>query len=334
MLSLPKITRRRWFFISLVLITLVAGLPVALVLWAGDQLASPSRRALMDYHHEYLSDPGAHGIRIDSFTASDGTPCLVCTPSGIPGNRGTLIRQQLAGRGLVLPSFGTVTGNLVLLHGRKGRKEDYLPIAERLCAAGFRCILPDLPAHGDHPAKNITYGVHEATLPHLVLKEASRHFAFEKQPCGLLGMSMGGSVAVHAAALPDAPWRSLAVIASFDSLLPAIEGQASLRVGTTLAPLWVGAAGRVYEHETGLPLNAVQPRLHASHIHIPTLVAHGTKDTVTLISSGKKLYDSFPVSIEKQWLEIPDAGHDNVLITDFPVYATIAEWLIRHVTPP
>lgn len=329
-----KIIRRRWFLIPVSLILLGTAAAIGLVRWAGDQLASPPRRALMDYHHEHLSDPGAHGLRIDPFTAIDGTPCLVCTPSGTPAARGLLIRRQLAERGFALEKFGTITGNLVLLHGRKGRKEDYLPIAERLCAAGFRCILPDLPAHGDHPAKTITYGVREAGLPARVLEDAALRFGFDKQPCGLLGMSMGGSVAVHAAAQADAPWRSLVVIASFDSLLPAIEGQAALRVGSTLAPLWVEAAGKEYERRSGLPLTAIQPCKHAPYVSVPALIAHGTDDTVTLISSGKKLYDSLPPSIEKQWIEIPGAGHDNVLITDFPIYATIAEWMIGHLQQP
>ena len=329
-----KIIRRRWFFIPVSLIVVATAAVIGLIEWAGDQLASPPRRALMDYHHEYLSDPGAHGLRIDPFTASDGTPCLVCTPAGRAGARGLLIRKQLAERGFVLAPFGTITGNLVLLHGRKGRKDDYLPIAERLCAAGFRCILPDLPAHGDHPVKTITYGVREAGLPARVLEDAAGRFGFDKQPCGLLGMSMGGSVAVHAAAQAEAPWKSLVVIASFDSLLPAIEGQAALRVGGTIAPLWVEAAGKVYERKTGLALAAVQPRQFAPNVLIPTLMAHGTKDNITLISSGRKLYDSLPLSIEKQWIEIPGAGHDNVLITDFPIYATIAEWMIRHLQQP
>lgn len=329
-----KIIRRRWLFIPFSFIVLGTAAAIGLVEWAGDQLASPTRRALMDYHHGYLSDSEAHGIRIDSFTASDGTPCVVCTPSGTPAAKGSMIRQQLAERGLTLTPFSTINGNLVLLHGRKGRKEDYLSIAERLCAAGFRCILPDLPAHGDHPVKTITYGVREAGLPAQVLNDAAKQFGFSKHPCGLFGMSMGGSVAVHAAARADAPWKSLVVIASFDSLLPAIEGQAALRVGHALAPPWVEAAGKVYERKTGLPLAAIQPCQRAPYVPVPTLVAHGTKDTVTPISSGRKLYDSLSPSIEKRWIEIPGAEHDNVLITDFPIYATIAEWMIRHVTEP
>ena len=304
---------------------------MGLMLWAGDQLASPPRRSLMDYHREILADPAAHGMGIGRFTASDGTPCLVCIPKGVPGMRGALIRDQLLARNLTVPSFGAITGNLMLLHGRKGRKEDFLPIAERLCAAGFRCIIPDLPAHGEHPGKVITYGVREAALPARVLREASLHFGFQGQPCGLIGMSMGGSVAVHAAALPDAPWRALVVVASFDSLEPAVRGQAAARVGDTLARPWMRGAAAIYESRTGLSLASIQPGLHAARISIPTLMAHGDRDTVTLLSSGKKLYGSLPASTEKHWIEVPGAGHDNVLITDYPIYAAIAGWMLRHL---
>ncbi len=289
----------------------------------------------MDYHHEFLSNPAAHGLRIDRFTASDGTPCLVCSPepAGNLGDRGKLIRQQLAARGLALPPAGKITGTLVLCHGRKGRKEDYLPIAGRLCAVGFRCVIPDLPAHGDHPADIATYGVREAALPARVLDEAARKYAFDKQPAGLLGMSMGGSVAVHAADQPNAPWRALVVISSFDSFPAAIEGQASRHIGTTLGPLWASAANSVYRWKSGIDLSEIQPRRHAASIRIPTFVAHGTADRVVPMAAGRRLFDSLTATTPGKWQEIPGADHDNVLITSFPIYADIAEWMIRNVTP-
>lgn len=302
-----------------------------LVLWAGFEIASPTRRPVMDYHLEFLTKPAAHGLLIDRFTASDGTPVLVCSPTATLGNRGEIIRHQLTSRGLTLPPAGTVSGTLVLCHGRKGRKEDYLPIAERLCAVGFRCVIPDLPAHGDHPGKIATYGVREAEIPARILDEASRKFAFEKHPAGLLGMSMGGSVAVHAANLPNAPWKSLVVISSFDSFPAAIEGQASRYIGTTLGPLWASATAFVYQWRSGISLSDIQPHHHAASIRIPTLIAHGTGDSVIPMSSGRRLFGSFPNTTSGKWQEIPAADHDNVLITSYPIYADIAEWLIRHV---
>lgn len=311
----------------------VAVVVIALILWGGIQIASPTRRQLMDYHREFLTEATAHGMKIDRFTASDGTPCLVCIPEpfGRLGERGIKIRKQLAERGLLLQPAGRITGNLVLLHGRTGRKEDYLPIAERLCAAGFRCMIPDLPAHGEHPASTITYGVREATLPANVFEEASQRYAFEKQPVGLLGMSMGGSVAMHSAALPDSPWKALVVISSFDFFPAAVEGQASRYIGNLLAPAWADAADLVYQQRTGISINAIQPHLKAESIRIPTFIVHGTSDRVVPMPVGKRLYEALPKGLEKRWQEIPGADHYDVLITSYPIYADIAEWMIRHV---
>lgn len=325
--------RRHWrrvFLFSLLFFLLAI---CGLVFWVGSQIASPSRRSLMDYHREFLSNPTTHGIRIAPFTASDGTPCLFVTPDplGSLGERGVKLRKQLTERGLTVPPAGHINGTLVLTHGRKGRKEDYLPIAERLCAAGFRCVIPDLPAHGDHPVNITTYGVREATLPALVLNEAAQEFAFDPHPAGLIGMSMGGSVAVHAADLPDAPWMALVVISSFDSFPAVIRGQATVHAGVTLGPLWAQATDAIYQWKTGIPLETIQPRRHAAAIRIPTLIAHGTADPVVSMAAGRRLYDSLPETTVKKWLEVPDAGHDNVLITDFPIYAAIAEWMLRNV---
>ena len=328
-----KFLRKRWhrFLITSVILILITA--TGLAFWAGLEIASPARRDLMDYHREYLTELVAHGLFVESFTASDGTPCLVCTPdsSGNLGDRGKKIRQQLTERGIKLGPSGTVLGTLVLVHGRKGRKEDYLPIAERLCAAGFRCVIPDLPAHGDHPATLTTYGVREAGLPARVLHETAEHFAFDSQPAGLLGMSMGGSVSVHAASLPDAPWKALVVISSFDSFPKVIEGQASQYIGSTLGPLWVSGTDLVYHWKSGIHLAEIQPHRHAATITIPTLIAHGTEDQVSSIRFGRSLLDSLPAGTPKKWIKVPGAGHDNVLITAYPIYADIAEWMLRNM---
>jgi pimeloyl-ACP methyl ester carboxylesterase len=328
--SMKTIFNRWWrpLFFTLPIVLVPA---LWLAWWSGSEIASPPRRGLMDHHREFLTNQDAHGIRIDAFTASCGTPCLAVTPAGHPGERGRIIRRQLAERGLTVPPFGQITGTLVLTHGRKGRKEDYLPIAERLCAAGFRCVIPDLPGHGDHPQAIATYGLREATLPARVLEEAARKFRFEKQPAGLMGMSMGGSVAVHAASRESAPWKALVVIASFDSFPAVIHGQAARYSGITLGSLWADASETVYRLKTGVSLRDIQPAKHAASLRIPTLIAHGTADRVIPLESGRRLFDAIPASAPKKWEEIPDAGHDNVLVTSHPVYADIAEWMIRNV---
>ncbi len=326
-----KSLRRYWRSIALTTLLIIVVSVAGVIFWSGSEIASPSRRALTDYHHEYLDHPAAHSLTTNSYTASDGTPCLVCSPTENLATRGTLIRQQLTARGLSLEEPGRIIGTLVLVHGRKGRKEDYLAIAERLCAVGFRCVIPDMPAHGDNPSPIATYGVREAVIPARILTEASERFSFEPQPVGLLGMSMGGSVAIHAADLPDAPWKALAIISSFDSFPSVIEGQASRYLGSSLGPCWAIATGTVYQWKSGIRLDAIQPLRHAAHLTLPTLIAHGTADRVISLSTGRGLFDSLPATTEKRWIPIPGADHDNVLITDYPIYADLAEWMLRHV---
>lgn len=325
-----KTRRRFWTGVFLALLPIVI-VPTGMAFWTGSQIASPPRRGLMDYHREFLTNESAHGIRIDRFTASDGTPCLIVTPGDTPGERGLILRRQLAKRGFTLAPFGKIHGTLVLTHGRKGRKEDYLPIAERMCAAGFRCVIPDLPAHGDHPADVATFGLKEAALPGRMLDEASRKYGFQKHPAGLMGMSMGGSVAVHAAALEDAPWKALVVVASFDSLADTVHDQACDHAGQTLGTLWADATDTMFQWKSGFSLHDVHPCRHAAHVHIPTLIAHGTADEVVPIRRGRSLFASLPESTVRKWVEIPGARHDNVLVTDYPIYAQIAEWMLRHV---
>lgn len=321
----------RWASVLIVLVLLTKWF---VSWWAGKEIASPSRRALQDYHREFLGNPAAHGVQMEAFVLADGTPCLIVVPdsSGKLGPRGVKLRQDMASRTVKLPAVGEIVGTLVLIHGRKGRKEDYLPVAERFCAAGFRCLVADLPGHGDHPGAVTRYGVAEAELPGQMVDYAAERYHFDKHLVGLMGVSMGGSVAVQAAAKDTTRWKALVVISSFDSLQPVILNQATGYLGSWLGGMWAADSANRFEERTGVPLLQVHPATQAALLTMPTLIAHGTADRIVPIDCGRRLFAALPAALEKKWVEIPGADHDNVLITDFPVYATVAEWMLKHVS--
>lgn len=318
---------------GLIIAAVVVLVPAVATWWAATQLAHPSRRPLQNFHREFIRYPTAHGVELRSFVCADGTPCLVCEPesSGALGKRGVLIRTQLQAKGLVLPPPGAIAGNLVLVHGRRGRKEDYLLIAERLCAAGFRCILPDLPAHGAHPGETAFYGVKEWPLPAMVLGEAAARFDFEEQPAGIMGISMGGAVGIRSAARSDAPWRAAVFLSTFDTLGEVVQHQAASLIGERAGSLWRKSTEWLYEQEAGMPVSAADSLALVPSLKCPTLIAHGTSDRVIPLRCGERLFAALPAGLEKRWIEIPGADHDNVLITDFPIYAEMAKWMLRHV---
>ena len=240
--------------------------------------------------------------------------------------------MQLAADGVALPPSGAVRANLVLLHGRRGRKEDWLPAAERFCAVGFRCLIPDLPGHGDHPAAVAGYGVPEARLPAKVLRECAARGEFPEVPAALIGISMGGAVAMQTAAAEPDTWRCLAVVSTFDALENAVAGQAEAMAGRAAGGLWLAGTRVAWRLMAGRALSEVESVRAASGLRLPVLVAHGTADRVIPEACGRRLFEAIPAA-DKQWVEVPGADHHNVLVTDFPLYATLARWSLERTSP-
>ncbi len=307
--------------------------------YASSRLITPARRPLQDYHVAFLAHPQDHGVRVEPFQvrSSSGfeTPCLLCEPLPLPGPaavKGSKVRSELQARGMTLKPWGTIKATLVLLHGHKGRKEDYLPVAERFCAVGFRCILVDLPGHGDHPAPFATFGHGEAALPSEILREAARHFGFGPAPAGLFGISQGGAISIQAAARPQDGWFAVAELSGFATLQEVIHDQSAQFFG----PLRRPAEALVYalvKHRAGFDPAAIRPVDAAARLStMPVLIGHGDADAFIRPHHAKALLNAVP-SPRKQFLNVPGAGHNNILITPAQVYATLGRFFLESAPP-
>lgn len=307
----------------------------AVVVWnASTELISPARRALQEYHRDWLERPAEHGMSIQRFAAMNGqVPCLVVMPDAAAGlsKRGETVRRQLEEKGVVLRPFGEAFANLVLLHGRNGRKEDLLPVAERFCAVGFRCVIPDLPAHGESPLKEVRFGNSdfEASIPAAVLDEARERFHFPVEPAGLWGMSMGGAFLARAASLPGAPWKALVVVCSFDSL-DAVVGQKAASYTGIMAPLWSSLIARACVARGGADPASVRPSKWAGTVQTPVFVAHGDADSLITLEQGRRLFEAY-ASKDKAWTVVKGGDHNRILVTEHPLYAEMAAWYLKYL---
>lgn len=327
--------KRRLLRLGIGMSTVVAILWLALVWWCAAEIAAPTRRAVESPHLPYLDGTARAGFTVEKFVSSDGMPCLVCTPEHVNqfSKRAGMIRAQLAEQGISLKPAGEIVGTVLILHGRSGIKENYLAVAERFCAVGLRCIIPDLPGHGSNPEPFTTYGVLEAPMILKCYGEVAGKYGFTGQPCGILGQSMGGAEAIHTAALDGSPFSAMVVVSSFDKLETVIRGQANSLLGSAIGAAVSGSAGQVYGWRTGVSVSGIDSSEKARSIRVPTLVVHGDADRMVPTASGKALFDSFPGNTKKRWLEVPGAEHNNVLVTDFPLYATMAEWFLEYLNP-
>jgi fermentation-respiration switch protein FrsA (DUF1100 family) len=83
------------------------------------------------------------------------------------------------------------------------------------------------------------------------------------------------------------------------------------------------------EHRGGACLAQVRPDNWAKQVPLPVFVAHGDRDQLIPLHRGRRLFDAFS-SGEKVWTVVPGADHDNILVTEMPLYARMSTWLIAH----
>ncbi|MEP4076945.1 alpha/beta hydrolase [Haloferula sp.] len=315
MARLRKFTLR--LLITTAILTLAALIGVG---WFGsERLISPPRRSLQDYHREILSEPAQFGLAVTTFTGASGTPCLMVFPAESPGEarKSRQLRAGLRSRGIQPPAWGDIRGTVILLHGHSSRKEDHLPICERFCAAGFRCLLPDLPGHGENPSSLATFGKNESPLIERLLEDAEITFGFADQPAFLFGISQGGAIALQAAAKDSERWTAVASAAAFASLdRPILHSAKSFHHQLRhLAPINTFAVACGSWCRSGMWPASVSPRNAARQLIQPVMIIHGENDTFIQIDQGREIFDALP-SPSKIFRPVANAGHGRVLAED------------------
>jgi len=318
-------------------LALVAVAFIGTAIWGSGRLVHPDRRTIKDYHREVLAAPDQFGLTIGAYTGPSSTPCLLLTPSATPGEakKGRVVRDLLTKRGVQLAPWGDVRGTLVLLHGYRGRKEDYFPIAERFCAAGFRCVVIDLPGHGDNPAPTATFGKNEVQLLEAVLDDAAARSHFSPTQCGLFGISQGGAIALQTAARPGTRWSAIASVSSFASLDQPVRYTANSisPILAKITPFTSTACACGVRCRVGFFPSEIQPVTAAKAIRIPAFIAHGDQDDFIPISSGEAIFKAIPCT-DKTFRSVHGASHHNVLSTgSHELYADICAFFLEHCRP-
>lgn len=314
------------------LLTATLLLCIAIGYLGSKQTLSPKRRQLADYHLSTLQHPEQFGLRITPFSPSDGTPCLVCEPqSGSPASKSQVLRQELVNRGVALRPWGEIRGTIIMLHGHRGRKEDHLPICERFCAAGFRCICLDLPGHGDHPKPYATFGKNEVPLVETLWQEYLAQHPSHRGPVFLFGYSQGGAIALQSASSTILSAQAVASVSAFSSLDKPIAASAKHLpiIVRDLTPLTTRACAMGIYCRTGFFPSEISPVAAAAKIHIPTFICHGLEDSFVPYDQAQQIYAAIPDD-RKTLSLIPLAKHHNTLSTgSTALYADICQHFLH-----
>lgn len=297
--------RRRLISVGLVLgcVCLVAGCQA--LPWIGARaIVYPFRRA-------NPVDPSSRGLAFETVT--------------VPGADGL----RLAG--WWIPAEGASRGTVIYLHGHNDRRFRGLFYARELHDAGFAMLFVDLRAHGESEGSQLTYGWYER---HDVVKMVDWALARAPDlPVGIIGESLGGAVAIQAAAL-DHRLAALVTVSTFADLPTTVAHYARRITGSLASAERVAEALRQAGELANFPPYQVRPMDAITSLQAATLIIHGDSDTWIPLENARQLLAASGAPV-KELRTIPGANHHNVHSTSQDYLpGWVRGWFVEHLVRP
>jgi uncharacterized protein len=217
--------------------------------------------------------------------------------------------------------------NVVIFHGMRNNRSYVLDRIEFLTAAGYRCIAFDHRAHGESGGRLISFGYHER---HDVAAVAALiRVRWPNEPCGALGISMGGAAICFAG---EASRAFDAII--LESVYHDLDGAFSHRIGSAY-PAWFRhfRPGVVWltERRLGTRIQQVAPIAHVARLAPrPVLLLTGSKDMLAPPDEVQAFVAQIPET--GQFHLIPNADHGEIYEVAGPAYRDLLlAFLERHL---
>ncbi|MFQ5630232.1 MAG: alpha/beta hydrolase, partial [bacterium] len=200
---------------------------------------------------------------------------------------------------------------LLLMHGNAGNLSHRVDLVERLLGAlPVEIFIFDYRGYGKSAGAPTEEGVYrdaDAAYKYLTQK-------LNRPPEKIIlhGRSLGGAVAVDLATKVSA--AGLLLESTFSS------GNDMAKEMFKVLPLWWFTTIKM-DSESKI-----------RNVNMPILMLHGKNDSIVPFHLGKKLFEVAPQP--KSFVEIPDAGHNDVYVVGGPkFYAVIKDFIAKAVLP-
>jgi dipeptidyl aminopeptidase/acylaminoacyl peptidase len=206
-------------------------------------------------------------------------------------------------KGWYVPYPGARAG-IVVCHGYRANRQDMISLLPFLHRAGFAVLTFDFRAMGESEGRTCSFGRSEKGDVRAAVRFL-RHRGIGPGQVGVLGLSMGGSTAILAAA--EDPDIGAVVADSSFARLDLMVRQRFLQLGRAAMP-FAGCTQWWAERMVGFPASSVSPvgvvRRLAPR---PLLLIHGEADTYTPAAHSRALYAA--AGEPKQLWVVPNAAH-------------------------
>lgn len=201
-------------------------------------------------------------------------------------------------------------GTAYLFHGFGNNKEQMLPVAKRLSAAGFRCVAWDSRGHGKSGGDRASYGALEVDDALRVIHAARK---MDRRPRGdevVWGYSMGTAVALQTLPqLPDA--KAAVLLAPIADLGEVVRFQASHHYHGAMTPLLPLVRANV-RSTAGFDPKAIRPVDAVKQTHCKLLLVHGDRDGVIPPAQSERILNACSPG-QGTRIVLPGLGHGGVM---------------------
>ena len=259
--------RRSWVVGALVALATLAVLALASVGWLGSERAlhpAPTKNPpkVADYRLP-LQDV--------AFPSRDGT--------------------RLAGWFVPSTQAMGAAPTVVLMHGYGGQKEDLLPHAEYLAARGYNLLLFDFRGRGASGGGAVTVGARERGDAAGALDYLAARGDVDMRRVGMQGYSMGGAVAIMAAAA-DPRVAGVVAEAPFTDVPTEVAFSFERRIGLPAFP-FAPITVRIAEARAGVRIGDVSPLRAVPGLGgRPLLVVDDERDVSIAPGSARAVFEA------------------------------------------
>jgi alpha-beta hydrolase superfamily lysophospholipase len=208
-------------------------------------------------------------------------------------------------------------GTLVYLHGIADNRAAAAGLVGRYRTRGLDVIAYDSRGHGNSTGEICTYGHFEKADLRRVIDTAAR------PPILLVGASLGGAVALQAAA--DDP-RIAAVVAI--DVFSDLRTVARERAPFVLTDRLIDDAFAIAGARGGFRIADIDVAAAARRVRQPVLLIHGADDRETRPDHSQRVYAA--LAGPRELLLVPGAGHNQAL-SSADVWTRIDTWLLGHL---
>jgi hypothetical protein len=231
--------------------------------------------------------------------------------------------------------FANPAGNdcaVVAQHGHGSTRWGVLKYAPLFWKYGCSILSVDARYHGESDGTCGTYGYHERYDLQRVIAWLQSKTGLPKNKIGLLGESMGASIAIMTAAL-EPELAFLAADSSYRDLHAVVYERGVREYGAALINVMLPGTILLANWRCSFALDEVSPEKYAASLKMPVFVSHSAADKDTLPYHSEEIFRSVAHERKVLYINKWDARHARDINVNYAGYERHMDDFLERFAP-